>query len=138
MTTTHLFTGVSLELCGMIDAGRYDRVSAKLAETDFQADWKRFTIKGAKIFRFGTPLNTLEAEMLMREEGHQLGFLETLLAYGRERPDEQRYHPIVCRPYAGLTPYLSAGELGRTFYIGRETRWGAFRPHCGFLGIPLT
>jgi hypothetical protein len=125
-------------LSEMIAAGNYDKVSKGLTEERFPVKPGRFTTRDSKIHHFNTRMEPKEVIERLRKEGRQLAYLEALLAYGSEMPDDQRAFPIVGMSYAGKTPFLTADADGRVLFVGKNTPSGGYRELCRFLSVPLT
>lgn len=125
-----------LTLEDMIAAGSYAKVSKDFNDAPFPILPKRFTTIDAKIHHFGRRMEPKDIHACLEEDDRQLCYLETLLAYGMARPQDQNMFPIIGRSYSGKTPFLTADMEGRKVLVGKNTQAGGYREHCRFLSVP--
>lgn len=82
-------------LAEMIKAGHYDWTNDDITEKKFTVDPSRFTTANTKVYHFNKWMSTEAVVPEMAEDGYEPAFIENLLAYGAENPEEQRKYPIV-------------------------------------------
>ncbi len=122
----------------MIRAGHYDWTNPDINEEKFTVDPRRFTTEGTKVYHFNKWMSIEAVIAEMMKDGYEPAFIENLLAYGAENPEEQRKYPIValgssCVSRDGdvVSPFLDRRVDGR----GLDLDWlaGDWSESCRFL-----
>lgn len=123
----------------MIAAGRYDWKNDDISVKRFPLTGSGVVERKFKIFHFDRLISSDEAERLIIADGWQAAKIEHLLAFGAEKPDEQRKFLIVALgSVAGVggdpfVPYLGGDAFGRG--VGLDWRGAGWGAHCRFLAV---
>ncbi len=118
-------------LAQMVAAGRYDWANSDINEKNFKVSAERFTADGLEAIHFGKVMTTAQVEINLDRRGLRSAWIEELLAYGAENPEEQRKFPIVALGSSWVNPGGGRGVLdlcGGGGRRGLSLRWGG--PGC--------
>ncbi len=79
----------------MVKAGHYDLVDREISASRKTVDPENFTADGLLLVRFAHSVSTEMVLMSMIRDGLRPATNEELLAFGAEKPEEQKKYPVV-------------------------------------------